>query len=597
MIVEKMRGYCCYLFTRDSINSNDCKYSERGKRQVSTVIVFSKDRPMQLHAYLESLIRASGCLEEQIYVLYKEIQPICYTKTKAFFRGVNWIPEEDFDGQIRQLVADADDYILFGCDDVVFVNGFELQKMERYLAAHEEIFGFSLRLGKNIRPFPKRIQKDGEVCSWSWEENTSHYGYPWELDCTLYRKRDVLEILQKMKEVRSPNYLESIPEENPQVYVRAGRMAAYYERGSAIVITVNRVQDTHPNQVDGTGRTDVLSLFIQYHYEGRLLALDKLWKCKSDKVHVGNKYFQLTDSVVSDIHITEGVKLGKLCQLIRNLRFLSGESMEKVMQKQVQDAMIADRLQAMAQNNRRSTVLGPEATVRRLSEQPKSFCRFGDGEFRLMLGDSIGFQKYEPELALALWEIFCMADDNMYIGVPYQQFEAPSLFNDWIRTFYFTSGAWIRKFLYQYLSGDRELYIDTGFNQVYQTYQNMNFFAYYEHIKELFRNKKIMVIAGEGILAGLDVDIFEYAVSTEYLYSYKADAFDEYDKILKEALNIDKNRLICVILGPCSKLIVRDLTKAGYMAWDIGHLVKDYDAYKKRKGRSKEDIACFYAPD
>lgn len=562
---------------------------------MSTIIVFSKDRPLQLHAYLESLIRASGCREGQIYVLYREVSPICYDKVKSHFPHVHWILEESFDRQLRRLVSKADKHIMFGCDDVVFINHFELRMMERYLDGHEDIFGFSLRLGQNIRPLPKGLQRDGKVCSWSWEENSGHYGYPWELDCTLYRKSDVLGILQKIDEVRSPNYFESIPEENPLEYIAAKRMAAYYEHSNAIVITVNRVQDTHPNQVDESDATDVLSLFIKYHYEDRYLDLDKLWQCQSDKIHVGSEYFILTASVVSDIYEQE--KKSKWRQLIQNLRFLGGGNLEKIMEKKIQDAIIADRLQAMSITGKQPTVLGPEATVRRLAKQPKSFCRFGDGEFALMLGGSIGFQKYAPKLALALWEIFCQAGDDIYVGVPYQQFEMPYKFNNWVREFYLTSGTWVRKFLYQYLPKNRDIYIDTGFNQVYQTYQTMNFSVYYEQIKNLFKDEKITLVAGEGILDQLDADIFEYAAETEYISGPKMNAFDMYDNVLQRVLKTDKSRLVCVILGPCSKVLVRDLAKAGYLAWDIGHLAKDYDSYIKRAGRNKDDIARFYAPD
>lgn len=124
--------------------------------EMSTIIVFSKDRPMQLHGYLESIIRASGCREEQIYVLYKEVLPIRYDKVIGFFPGVNWIPETDFDMQLREIVEKADDYIVFGCDDVVFTDQFDLLQMEKYLEEAEEVFGFSLRLGQNIKPTPKK---------------------------------------------------------------------------------------------------------------------------------------------------------------------------------------------------------------------------------------------------------------------------------------------------------------------------------------------------------------------------------------------------------------------------------------------------------
>lgn len=563
---------------------------------MSTVIVFSKDRPMQLHGYLESIIRASGCREEQIYVLYKEVPPICYDKVINCFPQVKWIPEENFGMQVQDLVEKADDYIVFGCDDVIFTDRFDLQKMETYLDENERIFGFSLRLGQNIKPTPKKIKSAGQIRSWIWTDNTGHYGYPWELDCTMYRKKDVLGILQQIGKVGSPNYLESIPEENRAAYVKRPGMASYTGDSKAMVITVNRVQDTHPNQVDDSKATDVISLFIRYQYEGRKLDLGRIWNCKRQQVHVGSEYLFLTSSVREE-EIKRGVKQTKWYWLIQNLRLLGAGSLEQMIADSRRDDMIISELGAMKARGKLPVVFSPEETVQRLAENPRSFCRFGDGEFSLMLGYSIGFQKYDPRLALALWEIFCEPDDDIYVGVPFQQFESPGRFNDWIQEFYFTSGKWIRSFLHKYLPRNRELYIDTGFNQVYQTYQDMDFARYYEKVKKLFSGKRITVIAGEGILEKLEYDILEYADDIKYIRGPKKNAFDEYMSLLDEALQIEKDRLICVILGPCSKVLVRELTKAGYMAWDIGHLAKDYDSYCGRNGRNREEISRFYAPD
>ena len=35
----------------------------------------------------------------------------------------------------------------------------------------------------------------------------------------------------------------------------------------------------------------------------------------------------------------------------------------------------------------------------------------------------------------------------------------------------------------------------------------------------------------------------------------------------------------------------------GYTAWDIGHYLKDYDAYKKQRPRTEAEITQFYKPD
>ncbi|MBQ5851387.1 MAG: DUF1792 domain-containing protein, partial [Lachnospiraceae bacterium] len=53
----------------------------------------------------------------------------------------------------------------------------------------------------------------------------------------------------------------------------------------------------------------------------------------------------------------------------------------------------------------------------------------------------------------------------------------------------------------------------------------------------------------------------------------------------------------CIVLGPTAKPLAYDLHKAGYTAWDIGHFIKDYDAYCKRSARDAQTIAKFYSPD
>ena len=567
------------------------------ERQESTIIVFSKDRPMQLHAYLESLKKATGCNETDIYVLFKEISPICYDKVREYFPNVNWIPEKHFAKQLYDIVLKAKDYIMFGCDDVVFVNDFDLHKAEVCLKENVDVFGFSFRLGRNIKPIPRKLWKNQDIYLWDWAENTGHYGYPWELDCTLYRKEDVIAILSKIGDVKSPNYLESIPEEKPNEYILRRKMAAYYEDSKAIVITVNRVQDTHPNSIDALKLTDVLSLFIQYQYEDRYLDIDRLWKCKHQLVHVGSGYFQLTSGSVAHQVTGNNSWIGKWKYLVQNLRFLGSGNLEERLRNSIEDSIVCTRLCSMTVFANKSKVLGPEETVRILAEQPKSFCRFGDGEFSLMSGNSIAFQRYNPELSLSLWEIFCSNDEKSYIGIPYQQFEMPDNFNEWIQKFYYSSGAQVRKFLCRYLPCNREVYLDTGFNQVYQTYRRKNFAAYYEQVKRLFQDKKITIISGEGVLDKLSYNVFQYASSIEYLYGPKENAYDKYSEILRAALNIDKQRIICVILGPTSKLLVRDLAEEGYIAWDVGHLAKDYDAFCKRVERNTYEIKQFYAPD
>ena len=101
---------------------------DSGMQNRQSVIVFSKGRPMQMHAYLESLLKFSDARQEMVTVLYCETEGIRYGKLMQQFPQVTWRKENKFETDLKQIIADAGEYIMFGCDDVVFIRPFSLQK-------------------------------------------------------------------------------------------------------------------------------------------------------------------------------------------------------------------------------------------------------------------------------------------------------------------------------------------------------------------------------------------------------------------------------------------------------------------------------------
>ena len=49
--------------------------------------------------------------------------------------------------------------------------------------------------------------------------------------------------------------------------------------------------------------------------------------------------------------------------------------------------------------------------------------------------------------------------------------------------------------------------------------------------------------------------------------------------------------------GPTAKVLVYDLTVAGYRALDLGHLMKAYDFFKRNIELNSNNILKFYMPD
>ena len=551
-----------------------------------SIIVFSKGRPMQLHAYLESLLKYSDAQQKWITVLCCEMEKIRYEKVKKSFPEVNWVTETRFETDLKQAIAQANDYIMFGCDDVVFTRKFSLEKACEYLKTNEQVFGFSMRLGENIKPMAENLSKDNEVLEWKWEGcKEAHYNYPWELDCTVYRKEDVLQLTnQKEVQIKNPNYYEAmITEDNRSERIARKHMASNKESGCAIVITVNRVQETHQNGFDDSMMTDIYSLDKLYNDEDNYLDIDKISQMSNDIIHVGAEYFILKKQAKGYSQNRLWKKKAKALQ-DKLLRF----------PKRVYRYCEKRKYLSGAYENKLH-ILSTDETLSALENMNFSFLRFGDGEIAIANGQGIPFQEANEKLGGRLKELLTVQEEGLKVGIPYYYMHPIKNMNSFVQNFAYSLGKQ-RKYLLANCKKEN-VYIDTALTQVYQTYGEYDFDAYYTRMQKLLEGKDVTVICGEGVLDKLEYKALDVCHSVEYVYGPSMNAYSHYDKLLEQAKKIDKNRLILVILGPTAKVLVYDLYKAGYTAWDIGHYLKDYDAYKKQRPRTEAEITQFYKPD
>jgi glycosyltransferase family protein len=243
----------------------------------------------------------------------------------------------------------------------------------------------------------------------------------------------------------------------------------------------------------------------------------------------------------------------------------------------------------------RINILETEKTLQVIGKDDRSFIRFGEDEFLLIMGNSVPSQQYDVELAKRLKKLLAINDEKINIGVPYYYAYPVKYLTPYIAV-KAESIAHQRKILFK-ISNKVVRYLDAGFTQAYHLYEDYDFGRHFNAVKKLLKGKDITLICGEGTLNHIEYKLLDICKSVDYMYAPATEAFGEYEKILKEAKTIDKNRLVCISLGPTAKLLAYDITKAGYKAWDIGHLLKDYDAYMKRKPRTETEIIQFYMPD
>lgn len=240
-------------------------------------------------------------------------------------------------------------------------------------------------------------------------------------------------------------------------------------------------------------------------------------------------------------------------------------------------------------------VLNFEETMDFLENNNISFYRYGDAEIAVMSGSDVPFQKYEPELAKRLLELLNLEEEGINAAIPYYYLNMEKGMNPFIEEFTYAMKRQ-RKFLIANCNKEK-MYLDTAVSQVYQTYEKYDFEGYFNRIQNLLRDRKVTVICGKGIFKDFKYNLLDVCKEVNYIEGPNMNAYSEYEDILEKALKVPKDNLFCIVLGPTADLLVYDLFKAGYQAWDIGHFMKDYDAYKKQKLRNADELVKFYEPD
>ena len=187
------------------------------------VIVFSKDRPLQLDATLRSFML--HCLDfnrvsDRIIVkASNEIYGEAYTilsKEYSSYSNISLIAEADFRQQVLDLLR-LDEYVLWLVDDNIFVRDFYLSNCQQLLESNQDTLGYSLRLGENTtycypldkqQAIPDFKQISENTYKYKWTTAAYDFGYPLEVSSSLYRTRDLLPLLESIN-FYNPNSLET----------------------------------------------------------------------------------------------------------------------------------------------------------------------------------------------------------------------------------------------------------------------------------------------------------------------------------------------------------------------------------------------------
>ena len=220
-------------------------------------------------------------------------------------------------------------------------------------------------------------------------------------------------------------------------------------------------------------------------------------------------------------------------------------------------------------------VMSIQETIQKICDNNMSVVRFGDGEMNLIGKKNISFQMYDGRLSKCLKEIVSTKEDNFLVCIP----DTFTSLDRYVRRsqIYWTNHIVKNIDTYSILNESYE-YGNAFISRPYMIFKDKKSANFsFELMKNIWKDKDIVIIEGELSRNGIGNDLFNNAKNIERIVCPSVNAFDKIDKIINETKKIDKQKLILVALGPAAKPLVYDLYKRGYQAIDIGHIDSEYE--------------------
>ena len=242
-------------------------------------------------------------------------------------------------------------------------------------------------------------------------------------------------------------------------------------------------------------------------------------------------------------------------------------------------------------------IASPDETIDKIVNDKCSIARFGDGEFDMICGVGMKYQKYNKVLAMRLKEVLESNEKDLLIGINNViDLEYSEKYNDFANNFW---KKWLHdnKFKVLRLLSKNKQYYSSNITRFYIDYKDKSWVEdYVKNLRRVWDNQDVVIVEGEFSRLGVGNDLFDNMKSIQRIICPSEDAFEIYDKILGEILKIDKNKMIMLALGPTATVLAYDLYKAGYRAIDIGHVDIEYEWFL-RKATEKIKIETKYVTE
>ena len=209
-----------------------------------------------------------------------------------------------------------------------------------------------------------------------------------------------------------------------------------------------------------------------------------------------------------------------------------------------------------------------------------SVSRFGDGELMIMWYGNTRFQRRTKALKKALIDVVNSDDEGFLVCLPHQLVTYDGL-KPSSRKWYRKQLLWTRPLWKYYVKNKNKVYGDTCISRPWMSFLDVEKAEKsFTLLKKLWDGKDLVIIEGDKTRCGVNNDLFKNARSIERIIGPAEDAFSVIDDIYEEAVKMDKSKVFVLALGPAASVLAYRLFKAGYTAYDLGHMDVEYEWFK-----------------
>lgn len=227
-------------------------------------------------------------------------------------------------------------------------------------------------------------------------------------------------------------------------------------------------------------------------------------------------------------------------------------------------------------------ILSDSETITRITKHRFSIARYGDGEFKWMLGlKQNSFQEDNKTLQKRLNEIINSNNKNIIIGIP-------STINTLSKMNIQAKGYW-SKFLVKnhkklnHILNLNNTYCNSNITRPYIDYKNKNkkiMKKKFDLLKSIWSHRNVLIVEGEFSRLGVSNDLFSSAKSIRRIICPAKNAFSKYDIIFHRIVDtVKKDDLVLISLGPTATVLAYDLSKKNIQSIDLGHIDVEYSWY------------------